>query len=221
MPKRKQQAPARELHELAELELDSANPNRGTVRGRKAVEQSLRRLGAGRSVVVDRAGKVIAGNKTVEKARELGLGMKVVQTEGHELVVVQRLDLELEDARGRELAVADNRAGELGLSWDAEVLAALEAREEVVLAEYFTDAELRALMARRESVTGASGQSVDVASCPFCAGEGSRWQERVAVKRSPDGWGMASATGCQECGIYFVSRRPGVSTRKWNRRDGE
>jgi len=140
--------PARELHDLAELELDDANPNRGTVRGRKAVEQSLRRLGAGRSVVVDRDGKVIAGNKTVEKAREIGLPMRVVQTAGQELVVVQRTDLALDSARGRELAVADNRTGELGLDWDTEVMAALEARGDVDLTQYFDREELDAILDR-------------------------------------------------------------------------
>lgn len=110
------------------------------------VEKSLHTYGAGRSILVDRNGQIIAGNKTTEAAAAIGLeGVKVVQTDGRELVVVQRTDLDLdEDAAARELAIVDNRAGELGLEWDAEVLAELGA--EVDLEPFFRRDELARLM---------------------------------------------------------------------------
>ena len=66
---------------------------------------------------------MIAGNKTVEHARRLGIPIQVVETDGHQLVVVQRRDLDLlTDPKARALAIADNRVGELDLDWDEDAL---------------------------------------------------------------------------------------------------
>ena len=103
---------------------DPRNANRGTERGRYMVEASLRETGAGRSIVLDKDGGIIAGNKTFEAASDIGLPVRIVQTDGTELVAVQRTDLDLSDDTGaaRKLAYYDNRAGQVGLEWDASVL---------------------------------------------------------------------------------------------------
>ena len=99
---------------LADLKADPQNANRGTDRDREALARSLREYGAGRAVLIDRRGHVIAGNKTVEQARALNLPLRVVETDGTFLVAVQRNDLDLQtDARAKALAIADNRVGEL------------------------------------------------------------------------------------------------------------
>ena len=127
--------------------LDPHNANRGTTRGLEALEQSLRDFGAGRSIVLDRHGKVVAGNKTAARARQLGLKLRVVRTTRDYLVAVQRDDLDLDDPRSpaRALASADNRVGELDLEWDVEMLQQLHA-EGLDLAPWFTDAELTELL---------------------------------------------------------------------------
>jgi len=104
---------------------DAQNANRGTRRGKSAINASLKKLGAGRSILVDKNGNVIAGNKTLEGAKAAGMtDVIVVESDGSKLVVVQRTDLDLtEDPKARELAYADNRAGELDLNWDAEQIA--------------------------------------------------------------------------------------------------
>lgn len=109
---------------IQDLKFDPKNANRGTERGNQALEESLQRYGAGRSVLVDKNGIIIAGNKTVAKAGEIGMEDVVfVPTSGDKLVVVVREDLDLEtDPEARAIAVADNRVGELDLSWDAAVL---------------------------------------------------------------------------------------------------
>ena len=105
------------LRTLGDLTADPQNANQGTARGRGLLAHSLRDLGAGRSIVVDRAGVVIAGNKTLEEAAALALPIEVVETSGERLVVVQRMDLDLTaDPRARRLALADNRTSELGLA---------------------------------------------------------------------------------------------------------
>ena len=124
---------------------DKHNANKGTPRGREALKQSLARLGAGRSVLVDKHGVTIAGNKTLEAATELGLTKTVeVETDGSTLVVVKRIDMDLgKDIRARELAFADNRVAELDLEWDAEVLQAdLEMLKSDFLDELWTPEDL-------------------------------------------------------------------------------
>lgn len=107
---------------LADLTPDPRNANRGTVRGRDALARSLSEYGAGRAVLIDRRGRIIAGNKTVQEARRLNIPLRVVETDGESLVAVKRTDLDLAtDPRARALAIADNRVGELDLEWDVEM----------------------------------------------------------------------------------------------------
>lgn len=117
---------AKDLRSLDDLTPDAQNANRGTERGIYMVENSLEQYGAGRSILVDAEGRVIAGNKTLAAAVEKGFPVQVVRTDGKALVVVQREDLDLSngDERARLLAYADNRSSEVGLDWSPEQLLA-------------------------------------------------------------------------------------------------
>ena len=117
---------------IRDLTPDRQNVNAGTERGAYMVDWSLTELGAGRSILADASGNVLAGNKTLEAAVEHGFPVRVVETDGKELVVVQRRDLDLngnEKQRGkaRQMAIADNRASEVGYAPDAEILLAHQA----------------------------------------------------------------------------------------------
>src|SRR3984885_7200768 len=129
---------------ITQLVLDEKNANKGTKRGRELLGESLERYGAGRSVVVDCHNRVIAGNKTVEAAVAAGMkSIAVIETDGLSLVAVQRGDLDLKkDKKARELAIADNRVGELDLEWNPEVLASLD----VDLRQFWNENELNALL---------------------------------------------------------------------------
>ena len=132
---------------LTDLTPDDRNANAGTERGRAMVEESLRRDGAGRSILVDRNGNIIAGNTTHEAAIDIGLkDAVIVKTDGRRLVVVQRTDLDIDSPAGRALAVADNRTSEVGLSWDLGVLAELAADETIDLSALFSPVELADLL---------------------------------------------------------------------------
>ena len=134
---------------LADLAADPHNANRGTDRGREALAQSLRAYGAGRAVLIDRHGRIIAGNKTVEQAKRLNIPLRVVKTDGHHLIAVQRDDLDLaSDPRAKALAIADNRVGELDLEWDVEMLKQLHA-DGLDLSAFWTDAEFAELFVER------------------------------------------------------------------------
>src|SRR5688572_23709837 len=101
-------SPKKPITSLADLTPDLRNANRGTEWGGGLLERSLRETGAGRSILVDTHGRVIAGNKTLEHWAALAdeAAIEVVQTDGQTLVVVQRNDLDLDDPTGlaRKLA---------------------------------------------------------------------------------------------------------------------
>jgi hypothetical protein len=149
--------PKKKLMKIAELIPDMRNANKGTKRGADAVAKSLRDYGAGRSVLVDRNGNVLAGNQTVKAVSAAGIDQDVivVETDGSQLVVVQRTDLDRDDPKARALAIADNRAAELGLEWDPANLAELS--NGLDLQPFFSTAELAEIIAPDADAPGAPG----------------------------------------------------------------
>ena len=125
---------------ISELHPDQHNARKRTARGRKAIESSLRDLGAGRSIVLDRHNRVIAGNGTLEAASKLGLvDVQVIESDGSQLIAVKRIDLDLDnDDKARKLAIADNRSAEFA-EWDASALKELSGLD---LQPFFTAPEL-------------------------------------------------------------------------------
>jgi hypothetical protein len=152
------------IHRLSDLTPDSNNANLGTARGREALADSLREFGPGRAVLIDRHGQIIAGNKTVAEAQRLNIPLRVIKTDGHHLIAVQRDDLDLAtDSRAKALAIADNRVGELDLEWDVDMLRGLHA-EGLDLSAFWTDAEFATLLA--ESTTGVTDENAVVEPGP-------------------------------------------------------
>jgi DNA modification methylase len=128
---------------ISELTPDNKNARRATQRSRDAVKDSLERLGAGRSILLDKNGRVIAGNTTLGAAKDLGLkNVITVETTGDSLVAVVRTDIDLDSPEGRELAIADNRTAQFA-EWNPEVLTELSSR--VDLLPFFNEAELEEL----------------------------------------------------------------------------
>lgn len=103
---------------------DNKNFNKGTQYGDYLMDESLRRFGLGRSILIDKNNRIIAGNKTAEKAAEIGFeNVIVVETDGNSLVAVKRKDIDLDSAIGRELALADNATGKANLCFDEVMIA--------------------------------------------------------------------------------------------------
>jgi DNA modification methylase len=117
-----------DVTKLSELQQDTHNANKGTARGAKMIEASLKEYGSGRSIVVDKHNRIIGGNKTALAAAAVGMEeVIVVESDGSKIVVVKRTDLDLDtDQRAKELAIADNRASEVSLSWDVDAIKAME-----------------------------------------------------------------------------------------------
>ena len=153
---------SKKIERIEDLVPDIRNANKGTERGQYMVEHSLSQYGAGRSIVADAEGRIIAGNKTLQAAADLGIPVRVVETDGNELVVVQRTDLDLlsEDKRARLMAYADNRASEVGLEWDAEEIA-IDIGEGLELGDLFKNFELEELL-NTDTLSELDGSEVDI-----------------------------------------------------------
>lgn len=104
---------------IEELIQDDHNFNKGTEAGQKLMERSFKELGAGRSILVDRDGRIISGNKSQRAAMAAGIQkVRVIETTGDELIAVKRTDLSLDSKEGREMAYADNLTTQVNLAWD-------------------------------------------------------------------------------------------------------
>lgn len=102
---------------------DNKNFNKGTEHGDRLMDESLRKFGLARSIVIDKNNRIIAGNKTAEKAADIGFtDVLVVEVDGNQLVAVKRKDIDLDSAKGRELALADNATSKANLAWDESLI---------------------------------------------------------------------------------------------------
>tara|TARA_R110000824_G_scaffold367453_3_gene556614 strand:+ start:2296 stop:2883 length:588 start_codon:yes stop_codon:yes gene_type:complete len=97
-------------HEIGKLDKDSANARKHDQRNLEAIKKSLEAFGQQKPIVIDKAGKVIAGNGTIEAAKELGW------TE------IEAVTSQLDQENAKGYAIADNRTAELA-DWDFAELA--------------------------------------------------------------------------------------------------
>lgn len=117
---------------IDQLTPDDLNANKGTEYGQHLIEKSFRELGAGRSILLDKNNKIIAGNKSTETAAAIGLkDVIIVETDGTKLVAVKRTDIDIDSKQGRELALADNATSKANLAWDDEAIQQIQEQWEV------------------------------------------------------------------------------------------
>lgn len=111
------------MSKIKDLIPDNKNYNNGNEFGNSLIEKSLRKLGAGRSILIDKNNRIIAGNKTVENAVAIGLeDMQIVESDGTKIIAVKRTDIDLDSKKGRELALADNASAKANIVWNHENL---------------------------------------------------------------------------------------------------
>lgn len=110
------------------LRQDTHNFNRGTEEGQELMERSFKELGAGRSILLDREGNIIAGNKSQQAARKAGIKkVRVIETTGDELIAVKRTDIDIDSAEGRRMALLDNLTTQVNLAWDTSEIETVQA----------------------------------------------------------------------------------------------
>lgn len=89
-----------------EIKFDKRNYRIHNDKNKKLIKKSLEELGAGRSIVIDNDGEIIGGNGVFEAWGDKPI--KVIESDGSELVVVKRTDLSTNDEKRKKLAVMDN-----------------------------------------------------------------------------------------------------------------
>lgn len=125
---------------IEELAQDAHNFNKGTEEGQQLVERSFKELGAGRSVLIDKHGNIIAGNKSQRAAIAAGIKkVRIIETTGDELVAVQRTDIDIDSKEGRELALLDNLTQQVNLEWDKAELDAVAVEQGIDLPDWGWD----------------------------------------------------------------------------------
>ncbi len=150
----------KEITHIGELTPDPRNVRRHSPRNLGAVVNSLHKVGAARSIVIDENNVILAGNCTVDACGEAGIeNVKVVEVDGNTLVAVRRTGLSAKQKH--ELAIADNRTTDLG-AFDADELAKVMKEFEIDAKDIeFTQAELDELANIKTEEPDDSGTRVN------------------------------------------------------------
>ena len=101
---------------------DKRNYRIHTDENKDLIKKSLLECGAGRSILLDNENSIIAGNGVFEQAEELNIPVRIIETNGKELIAVKRTDLATDDEKRRRLAVMDNSTSDLS-EFDIDLLA--------------------------------------------------------------------------------------------------
>jgi len=124
---------------IADLKPDPKNARRHNSRNIGMIVDSLQKVGAARSIVIDQDNVILAGNGVIEAAAEAGIErVRIIEADGNEIIAVRRSGLT--DEQKLKLSVFDNRTSELA-EWNTDVLADLN----LDLGEFFFDSELKDL----------------------------------------------------------------------------
>lgn len=107
---------------LKDIKHDTRNYRKHDKRNLDLIKKSIDEVGFGRSVVIDNNNEIIAGNGVVSQV-DKDTKIKVVETDGSELVVVKRTDLATDDEKRKRLAIMDNSASDTS-EFDIELLQA-------------------------------------------------------------------------------------------------
>ena len=106
---------------MTEIKLDKRNYRIHSDKNKELINKSLEECGAGRSILIDNEGEIIAGNGVYEQAQQLNIPVKIIETDGTELIAVKRTDLATDDEKRKRLAVMDNSTSDSS-EFDLELL---------------------------------------------------------------------------------------------------
>lgn len=93
--------------EIKDLKQDKRNYRKHDLKNKALIKKSINDVGFGRSIVIDANNEIICGNGLISQVAK-STPIKVIETNGSELVVVKRTDLKTDDPKRKQLAVMDN-----------------------------------------------------------------------------------------------------------------
>ena len=105
-----------------EIKFDSRNYRKHNTKNKRLIKKSLEECGAGRSILIDGDDEIIAGNGVYEQAQKLKMPVRIIETDGSEIVAIKRTDLKTTDEKRKQLAVMDNSTSDSS-EFDLELMA--------------------------------------------------------------------------------------------------
>lgn len=196
------------MDSINSLKSDHKNARKRTDRSSELIKESLQRYGAARSIVIDEENRILAGNGTVEGAKAAGISnIRVIETEGDEIIAVRRTGLSEEQKVG--LALADNRTSDLS-TWDQEMLNRLS--DEHDISPWFSDADLTGL-AEAEDLA-AFDEAIDDSIEAETAQPGAKLADRFGIApfsilNAREGWWQERKRQWLDLGIQSEVGREG------------
>ena len=94
------------------IKSDPKNYRNHSEKNKRIIGKSLKELGAGRSILLDSEDEIIAGNGVYEQAEKQKIPIRVIETDGTELIAVKRTDLKTSDEKRKTLALIDNHSSD-------------------------------------------------------------------------------------------------------------
>lgn len=214
---------------IADLVPDPANCRKHNPRNIGAIVNSLHKVGAARSIVIDENNVILAGNGLVEAAGEAGIEkLKIVEADGDTVVAVRRTGLTAKQKA--ELAIGDNRTAELA-EWDAEQLLRTIAEHEIdPVSLEFNEGELAKLTLEAEGEREVTEDEREVTEddAPDAGGveprtkPGDLWllgEHRLLCGDSREGSDVARLLDGQKINVAVTSP-PYASQRKYDESSG-
>lgn len=106
--------------QIKDLKQDKRNYRKHSQRNIDLIKKSVNEVGLGRSVVIDNENEIICGNGLVSTL-DKNTKIRLIETDGSELVVVKRTDLSTDDEKRKQLAIMDNSTSDSS-EFDLELL---------------------------------------------------------------------------------------------------
>jgi len=154
-----------------EIKFDPRNYRIHDEKNKRLIRKSLEDCGAGRSILFDKDNCIIAGNGVYGEALELGIPVRVIESDGTELIAIKRTDLSTEDARRKALALADNHTSDTSI-FDVEAVLEDFTPEELNAWEVniHADVDLDGFF-NEDNDTGSMDKKAKTTICPHCGKE--------------------------------------------------
>lgn len=95
---------------MKDIKYDSKNYRTHSEKNKRIIKKSVDELGAGRSILLDSQNIIIAGNGVKEAWGDRPV--KIIETDGSELIAVKRTDLNTDDKKRQTLSLIDNHASD-------------------------------------------------------------------------------------------------------------
>ena len=149
---------------MPEIKFDPNNARIHSEANQNAIAKALE-LGAGRSIVIDSEDVIIGGNGVYAEAQKAGIPVRIIDSDGSELIAIRRTDLKTADAKRKALALADNKTNDLSVFDDTKVAAIFAELEEYAENSGFTADDIAALLP--DSAEEIETASEDKPEVPF------------------------------------------------------